>query len=212
MPLSPEQERIIQDAWARGLYTKEEIFPLLGLNGGPPAGQVGVPAAPAMPTDPTWAEQGGLLGAVARAPVGKQAFQALGAVGKYAFDPASTFVAWAAQQAIPGEQNLEKQMRLGFEEAKAEGESLPGQLGRALQRGSEATIAEATLPFTIQTPDWLVGEGKTIKDVDVGRLVAELPFEILAGKGLGAAYRSARAPGALVQASDLKTRRLAEYV
>ena len=96
MALTPEERRIVSEAWARGLRTQEEIFPLIGRSVPPPAGQAGVLTAPAMPAEPTWAEQGGLLGAAARAPIAKQAFQTLGLFEKFAFTPVSSSVALTA--------------------------------------------------------------------------------------------------------------------
>ena len=203
--MTPEQEAIIRREWARGVRDPATLYATAGVTQQPTQQPVPAAAPPLPPPGDSFVEQGGLMGAAARAPIIGGMLQGLGAAYEHVLDPAATGLITIAQKAlIPGEQMLERvsdeayqaaldaginPLKAGYMAAKAAGS---GQFEQPVTTGLGINLPGEGIGL----PSWLAGPGKRIDEIDIGRLAAELPFEIIAGKGAGLVTRPARAAAA----------------
>ena len=220
--MTPEQRAIIIREYAKqkasGTIDQEALFALAGISTAAPSPAPQAPtsnlltladfagdrpvAAPTLPpVDPGFVEQGGILGLAGRTPGLQQGLQGLGWAYENVLDPMATGLVTGVQAFIPGQQMLERVSDEAAQKARDEG---TGYL-KSLYLGSKAAgSGQFEQPITtglgvnlpgegIPLPDWLAGPDKRLDEIDIGRLASELPFEMIAGKGLGIATRPARA-------------------
>jgi len=210
MAFTPEQEAKMKALWDQGVRDDATLLAAIGVGTtqtqtAPTTPQGVVPApmpedrwrypdVPREPGDVGFIEGGGVLGAAVRAPLIGQALGALGWVGENIYDPFATSTLYGIQKLLPGEQELEKTFETAFNSAENADKNWIARTWAGLEAGAEAESGWVwDLPGEgLDLPDWLAGPEAKIDRLDVGRLAAELPLDVVLGKGATKLYRMAR--------------------